>query len=523
MEIGKNIKLFRKEKGFTQEYLADAIGVSAQAISKWETGQAMPDVSLILPICSVLGVSADRLLGGNRRKELEKNFQESVFLGIDAELIACDEALAEYPDDETFQYRMAVLEFLKWQEEKKRLYLDRSLSRFLLLSKKHPEDEVYRDYLARLYHARGRQDQALEIARKSKNRDDLLDSVLEGEALICHRQNRIHDKIKELSALLRGYGTKEALLLENEIMKLYFGEAGEYCSCRWFTYVRLAELYLSEENEEKYTECMELAYNLARLEDQKGKEPYSSALTDRIKKHQPDPCELDQFLSTIFAPDKATELKRRIIEENYNSAPLYQQNARELIGFLNFKAHGDDRITVDYSTNWCMTSGEHDEFLTSFSREGKRSGNSSALLKVRSMQKALELIRKGRLKGMIARLGNLTIEGFCNCQAKTDYAALTIGEVERGIKTAECEDDKIFSIVSLDVSYSMRDCGIEERLIKDACKYARENGFLYAETYIRYHVNDWEREIERYKKLGFYTVREYKFEFTEGVILQKKL
>ncbi len=523
MNLGNNIKELRKEKGFTQEYLADAIGVSAQAVSKWETGQAMPDVAMILPICSVLGVSADRLLGGNRRGELEKNFQESVPLGIDAELIACDEALREYPDDETFQYRMAVLEFFKWQEKKMRLYLDRSFSRFLRLAKKYPDDETYRGYLAQLYHARGEQEEAISTAKSCKDRDTLLDLILEGEDLIRHRQKRVYNKINELIGLLRRYGTKESLALEDEIRRLYFGEAGEYCCSRWFTYLKLAEIYLNEGDGENYALYMEKAYELAKLEDEKGKEPYSSALTDRIKKHPSDPSELDQFLSTVFAPNVAVELKKRIIKENYNSSRFYQHNARALIGFLGGRAHTDDPTLVDYSTNWSMTQAEHDEFLNSYAKEGKKSNNASALLNVRSMQKALELIRKGKIKGVVASLGHLVFVGFCNCQAKTGYAALPIGEVEREIKTADCDDDKILTIVSLDVDTSLRNCGIEERLIEDSCRLAKENGFLYAETYIHYHHKNHKEELARYKSLGFYTVREYEFEVIKGVILQKKL
>ena len=47
--IGENIAMFRKQKGYTQEALASAIGVSAQSISKWENNTNMPDI-MLLPI-----------------------------------------------------------------------------------------------------------------------------------------------------------------------------------------------------------------------------------------------------------------------------------------------------------------------------------------------------------------------------------------------------------------------------------------------------------------------------------------
>lgn len=61
--VGQNIRRFRKEKNLTQSELAELIGVSVQAISKWETDAGMPDISQIVPLARVLDVSTDCLLG----------------------------------------------------------------------------------------------------------------------------------------------------------------------------------------------------------------------------------------------------------------------------------------------------------------------------------------------------------------------------------------------------------------------------------------------------------------------------
>ena len=50
MTLGKNIKKYRTEAGMTQEELGEAVGVSAQAVSKWENEESMPDTALLLPI-----------------------------------------------------------------------------------------------------------------------------------------------------------------------------------------------------------------------------------------------------------------------------------------------------------------------------------------------------------------------------------------------------------------------------------------------------------------------------------------
>lgn len=68
MTIGKRIALLRKEKGLTQEELANHMGVSPQAVSKWENDQTCPDISALPKLARLLGVSVDELLEG--REEL---------------------------------------------------------------------------------------------------------------------------------------------------------------------------------------------------------------------------------------------------------------------------------------------------------------------------------------------------------------------------------------------------------------------------------------------------------------------
>ena len=62
--IGKRISKFRKAKGLTQEELASRLGVSSQAVSKWENDASCPDISLLPQLCQVLGITSDELLTG---------------------------------------------------------------------------------------------------------------------------------------------------------------------------------------------------------------------------------------------------------------------------------------------------------------------------------------------------------------------------------------------------------------------------------------------------------------------------
>lgn len=63
-ELGKTISTLRKKNNLTQEELANKLGISAQAVSKWENNISCPDIYMLSPLASVLGVSVDALLSG---------------------------------------------------------------------------------------------------------------------------------------------------------------------------------------------------------------------------------------------------------------------------------------------------------------------------------------------------------------------------------------------------------------------------------------------------------------------------
>ena len=61
MTIGKRIAFLRKEKGLTQEELANHMGISPQAVSKWENDQTCPDISALPKLARLFGVTVDEL------------------------------------------------------------------------------------------------------------------------------------------------------------------------------------------------------------------------------------------------------------------------------------------------------------------------------------------------------------------------------------------------------------------------------------------------------------------------------
>lgn len=62
MTIGAKIQTLRKQRGLSQEQLAEALGVSRQAVSKWEAEQSVPDIDKIITICDYFGVTTDYIL-----------------------------------------------------------------------------------------------------------------------------------------------------------------------------------------------------------------------------------------------------------------------------------------------------------------------------------------------------------------------------------------------------------------------------------------------------------------------------
>lgn len=83
-QLGKRIATLRKQRGLTQEALAEALGISAQAVSKWETDASCPDISLLPKLAAELGVTVDALLSDSAPVQLvpqeqRKNIDDMLF------------------------------------------------------------------------------------------------------------------------------------------------------------------------------------------------------------------------------------------------------------------------------------------------------------------------------------------------------------------------------------------------------------------------------------------------------------
>lgn len=79
-EIGKFIARCRKEKKLTQAQLAEKLNITDRAVSKWETGKSMPDSSIMLELCAILGITVNELLSGEEisMESYEKRADENL-------------------------------------------------------------------------------------------------------------------------------------------------------------------------------------------------------------------------------------------------------------------------------------------------------------------------------------------------------------------------------------------------------------------------------------------------------------
>lgn len=80
IKIGQFIAAQRKAQGYTQAALAEKLGITDRAVSKWETGKSMPDTSIMLELCDLLGISVNELLSGEHLEmdEYKKKAEENL-------------------------------------------------------------------------------------------------------------------------------------------------------------------------------------------------------------------------------------------------------------------------------------------------------------------------------------------------------------------------------------------------------------------------------------------------------------
>ena len=107
-KIGKFIASCRKKQNLTQEQLAEKLGITYKAVSKWETGKGLPDASIMMDLCNILEISVNDLLSG------EKITKEQYMDKVDENLIKLQKQKKFAINSARWTHVITVIIFLIW-------------------------------------------------------------------------------------------------------------------------------------------------------------------------------------------------------------------------------------------------------------------------------------------------------------------------------------------------------------------------------------------------------------------------
>ena len=214
--IGENIKRLRREKGVTQEKLAEHLGISTQAVSKWERCETLPDITLVIPLASYFGVSTDELLGLDeaknkaRAEEMLKEYRSlKDNYKLDEAKAVIEEAYRKFPNNWSvvLRYLWNLIGTSAHPDKNCILEHEAEIEDIIRRIQEDCTVDSYRFYAlnakANLALARGEQDNALEILsaipRYHESRQQRIEWMYPTDSPEYHRQ--LHLNIAQLSEL----------------------------------------------------------------------------------------------------------------------------------------------------------------------------------------------------------------------------------------------------------------------------------------------------------------------------------
>ena len=269
--IGKRIKELRKKNDLTQERLADLLGVTDKAVSKWECGLTAPDLALIIPLTRILHVSADELLGGKieeidaQRVEFNEHCDNYLKYDMKDNYQIAQKAVSEhhyeYKEDSTAKYSVELLE--------------RAIKHNNIVIAECDDSGIRQKSIwnaMMCFRDMEKYDEAIKYAEMFPvegvlTRDRAMERCLQGEKLTEHRQWMIYKNLRGfLISLSRIYWfseKKDALVIaaldtEETILQTLFPEGNyfEFHGNLCCAYQRRAEFEIVEGNYERAVEYL---------------------------------------------------------------------------------------------------------------------------------------------------------------------------------------------------------------------------------------------------------------------------
>lgn len=175
MSFGTIIKKLRREHDLTQEELAETLSISPQAISRWETEAAMPDISLLPTLCNYFNVSSDMLLGIDLEKKKEKieeildeagKYSSRGYYDKAVEILSA--GLREYPDSFAVMRDLMYVRYWQYNNDKSQIkFRDEAVKLGETILAKSTDDSLRESAIQILcfsYRDEGRTEEAVKLA-----------------------------------------------------------------------------------------------------------------------------------------------------------------------------------------------------------------------------------------------------------------------------------------------------------------------------------------------------------------------
>ena len=377
MVFGTKIKTLRARDGITQEKLASALGVTAQAVSKWESENGYPDLEFLTPIANFFNITLDELfshdLAEKQRKideycaEYDRLFRNWSTPEECVELMR--RALAEYPANEKFLFRLATALWYKWDNEVRscdgigkwidgKYKRDQSIVKSIkgweeprqimeeLLSNSTDDSIRYEStqLLIFLYSNIGEKDRAIELA---EHYPDSMNSFLstafelnyEDDSLMYGQRQIIwglYDLTLQLPRCVQDREMKKKAIEKLiDLHDLVFSGKYEFYNSSLFRlYEEYTKLLLRDDRKEEAFEMLEKAVEHVKAFDdyvdklrKYGEVRYSSPFTDKLKD------ESNEIYAVKYLPEFLTSVlkdKNDIVYQKLNNYPSYNNLVKQI-------------------------------------------------------------------------------------------------------------------------------------------------------------------------------------------------
>jgi len=339
IKIGAKIKMLRKRDDITQERLAEVLGVTNQAISRWESESGYPDIEYISPIANFFNVSTDYLFDhdiAEKRKKIDEYCEQfdahyREWKPAQERVDMMRQALAEFPAEEKLLIRLANALYYKWCEyglhskwvdgyfvydaEKHKSFdsWDEALKIMEELLATSVDDKIRmrcRQLLAYIYGKIGEKEKLLAITEKcddiQTSRQSLLSSMMDGKDGMKYIQEELLGLLREFihpfGRIARFYIRDTNAIIDSytimiNLYKFIFsdGNFGFYNFDLWDLYLTYAHEFSKQNDFDKTFEALENSRNHAKMFDiylneirEKGEVQYTAPYVDMIKQKSTD-------------------------------------------------------------------------------------------------------------------------------------------------------------------------------------------------------------------------------------------